>query len=158
MSEFVSLSKDHQELLKMAPIWVFLVVSGADGTIDEKEYKQFEKDIQGLSEQLEPGINGIDIHHGFVYDIFAALSCEFTKVRTEIESQSSTPLEGLKRLSSEIKLMMDEDEAKIYKKVLENIAYNIAECSGSWNLINRSISKPEALAIKELKTVLNFSK
>lgn len=161
MALLADFTKDEQEYLKYAPIWVFSLVANVDGVLDKKEIQQFEEDIAAFSGKLEydlpENIGTNPLVKGLLQGIYASLSREFESLYQKIDKSGIVPLEGIKKAVSIVEAKGTKDEFAAYRNSLLAIAQNVANSAGGVILFRNSISKVEASMIEEIKIALGLS-
>lgn len=156
MSLLINLSLDEQVTVKLAPFYVFLIVSKADRKIDEKEYDKFKEDVKTLAEnKIHPVYEG-SLSAGAVHEIFLLGHLHFAEYSVLAENSEIPYLEMLKKIAVILENKAAKEDANLFKKVLLTLAVNIAESAGGWLPIGNNISKIEIAAIRDIKNALNY--
>jgi hypothetical protein len=134
MSFSTQFTSDEWYTLQCAPVWVFVIVAGIDGTIDEKELESFAKNIAELA------INNV----GFSKEIYQSIVSDINKV-LNCESNGEAALKGLVTVNHLLKKINDTD-ATLYKQSLLVLGNKVAESSGGMFQKKRSDIETQALA------------
>lgn len=132
-----------QQIAK-APALVFLIVAAADGNIDKKEIKQFQKIIQ--SAEYAP--------------LFAAMQQANMTIAELLHATQNSSLsieEDFLLIREIIDSQMPEEVANSYKVLLLKLGTSIAEASGGFlGFFGSKIDKEEKLAIASIASILGL--
>ncbi len=139
-------SSDQWRDLLRAPLLVFAVVAGADGTIDKKEIRKFQ-------EQLLAAATG---HQGLMRELITALLADMEAQTRAVLGGEVEPVEALKRVAAALDGRLPADEAQAVKIELLRMGKGIAEASGGFFGFGSKISKAEKQALAALVILLNL--
>jgi hypothetical protein len=121
--------------LQCAPVWVFALVAGIDGTIDKKELECFAKNIADLA-----------IHDvGFPKEIYQSVVANINQVM-QCKSNGEAALKGLVSVNHLLK-RVNQTDATLYKQSLIVLGNRVAESSGGLFKKKRSEKEAQALAV-----------
>lgn len=138
------LSEEVLQHLAKAPVLIFLLVAAADGSIDKKEIKQFQKILQDPAYQ----------------PLFAAMresKSDLSEMLATMQNSERSLVDELAILRGILESLMPEDAATLYKVMLLKLAKSIAEASGGFlGVFGSKISKEETLAIAAIASALGL--
>lgn len=157
MSKLSHLSSKDQELLKLGPVWSFVLISKADGNMDEKEYKKFLSDLDTILGKTQLAHTATHEEVEISGEILKAVKAEFDTLSLTVYKYPLKPLEGLRKIAESLDMLMTKGEAAFYKQVLLDIAIDIADSSGGNLFLQNNISKIEATVIGDIKQALRVS-
>jgi hypothetical protein len=135
MSFRSQLSNDEWYTLQCAPVWVFALVAGIDGTIDKKEMKSFAESIAEMAHR----------HVGLPKEIFQSIVADINQVM-RCESNGEAALKGLVAVNHVLK-KVNQTDATLYKQSLIVLGNKVAESSGPLFQDNRSDKETQVLAV-----------
>lgn len=159
MAQLSGFSSSDRELLKLSPFWVFQIVSGVDGTIDEKEMQQFKRDLKEFSSELFSNgeLENQRLDADISLQILESSSLESDELEKTLQKYSNNYIDNLEKTALLIDNKFTKAEAVIFKQVLINIGVNVADSSGGWRFLKNNISKLEASAINNIKKALRYN-
>jgi hypothetical protein len=127
-----------------APGVVFLLVAAADGRVDAKEVKQFEKLLQ--SPEYEILIAAMQEDGNSIMQLLA-----------DLKNNQLQPIEELKQLRFVLDSCLPEEMAMAYKIALIKLAKGIAEASGGlFGIFGSKISKQEKVVLAIIASELGL--
>jgi hypothetical protein len=135
MSFRTQYTSDEWYTLQCAPVWVFALVAGIDGTIDKKELESFAQNIAELASR-NVGFSK-EIYQSIISDINQVMNCK---------SNGEAALKGLITVNHLLK-KINETDATLYKQSLIVLGNRVAEASGGLFQKNRSDKETQVLAV-----------
>lgn len=139
------LTDEHRQALTLAPLLVFLLVAAADGTIDEKEVKAFQKEL----------IHGIATDSDLMLGVIVRLLANFEQYMGVLQANKVNPIESIIDISVILRERVAEDEAEKFKRAMLSIGKKVAEASGGlFGVFGSKISKQEQAALDALAALL----
>lgn len=144
-SENSMLDDEDYKVLAYAPVAVFFIVAGADGKIDNKEARAFQKEVvAGMVAESEI------MQRSIIYTL-----ANFEDIFAELQSQKVNMKEKLEQIIAILDTKTSEDEALKFKISLLTIGKSIAEASGGFlGIFGSKISKKEKQALAMLAVFL----
>lgn len=133
---YYDFSERQWELLKHLPFQIFAIVAGADGSIDDKEIRKFEKQFDN-AEDLENDLHREVLLSTHAEDMDTYVSTSASAIRNAYNAKSIVPM---------LKQKLDQEDYEAFISSLYASAVEIARASGG-GLFRSSISKAEAKAL-----------
>ncbi|MEJ2453943.1 MAG: hypothetical protein P8103_07280 [Candidatus Thiodiazotropha sp.] len=134
-SQDLQLNSEHAKAFATAPILVFLMIAAADGTIDKKEVKQFQKLLMKQEYQA----------------LLAMMQMADVSVSEYIQtflSANTNYVHELQKVSTALDENLSQEQATVIKLMLLSLGKGIAESSGGFlGVFGNKISKEERLAL-----------
>jgi hypothetical protein len=144
-SQFFQLSESERQQLLFAPLCVFEVVAGADGTIDKKE---------------------IEVLYGFLgaahkSELMTAVLGELQRdIDAKLAAHSSNSIPSYQRLAGAaetVSRQFSPEEARTFLAELMVLGRRVAEASGGILGFGQKISEQELSALKDLASILQYT-
>lgn len=132
-------SERQWELMKHLPFQIFAIVAGADGSVDEKEIRKFQKQFQN-ADNLENELHRDLMMDAYAEDMDKYISTSASAVRNAYNAKSIVPM---------LKQKLHPEDYEDFIKSLYGSAVEIARASGG-GLFRSGISKEEAKALAVL--------
>jgi hypothetical protein len=132
-----NLDDEDISTLAYAPIAVFCVVAGADGSIDKKEAKAFQLEI----------IKGVATDSELMQRVMVQVIADFETMLHGFLNQEIDAKEKLKEILSILNNKLSEGESLEFKLTLFAIGKSVAEASGGFLGFGSKISKEEKQAL-----------
>ncbi len=132
-------SERQWELLKHLPFQIFAIVAGADGTVDEKEIRKFQKQFEN-AEKLENELHRDVMMSAYAEDMDKYISTSPSAIRNAYNAKSIVPM---------LKQKLSPRDYEDFIVSLHASAVEIARASGG-GLFSLGISKEEARALAVL--------
>lgn len=134
-------------LLLCSPILVFLSVAGADGEVDDKEIKSFQKELT---------LNLVS-DSALLQEVMMALLPELPSYTKLVMSGEIDPVTGFSQIKKSLDEKVDAETALSFKMALLKMGKSIAESSGGFlGIFGSKISKEEKQALAALSALLGL--
>ena len=95
MSTQASFTSEEWRTLQFAPLWIFSLVAGADGSIDKKEIAALAKELQEAVLFKEP----------LARDVLLSVATNFADVMSQYQADSRNAVTGLRDVADLIILV-----------------------------------------------------
>ena len=105
--------------LQFAPLWVFVLVAGADGVLHRKELRVFTRALR----------KGVFSKDPLVHEVLWNLSRELDRVLGHFSEDSRHPDDGLREVADVISEKAEPRQLAAFAKALEGIGKKVAEAS-----------------------------
>ncbi|MDA8018845.1 MAG: hypothetical protein MPN21_15495 [Thermoanaerobaculia bacterium] len=128
-------------------IATFLCIAGADGSVDGKEIRAFQR---SLLSDLDDSTMAMGISIAYAVNHFEKLT------KSLVESGPETMLLVVAAARQQVENLFDADEARTYAERLYGMAEDVAKASGGFFGFGNKISKEEATALRMLKKLLSL--
>jgi hypothetical protein len=151
--EFDGLREDEIELLLKAPIYVSIMIAGADGLIDDRERKEAIETAR--SKQVRARAQLIDYYKEVANDFDLKMESLIRELPDDAEKRTSDIISELRKLNR-ILPKVDKTWSTTFYASLKDMAKRVAEASGGI-LGYLSVSYDEAKLV-ELKMIDDPSK
>lgn len=136
--------EDVVSVVLFAPFIVFLLVSGIDGRIDEKEFESFYKMI------MRPEKYG----SGILTQISKSTGHKVTHILDQLLEKKSEMPHFLLAISKYVDENIPKDDGDAFKKALYAIGEDVAKSSGGFLGFGSKISNEEKNALEAIKSIL----
>lgn len=152
MAEVAPYNADETRRLERFPFYVFFLVAGADGNVDEKEFERFVHRLIDFAsklggENVGPGIELLANSERY----FDSLHPEVKRMVTE--GGPGVAITGITDAVALLDSRLDADRALAFKKRMLTLGQEVAEASGGFLGVG-SVSKTEQVALKHLAKLL----
>ncbi len=152
MAEVAPYNADETRCLERLPFYVFFLVAGADGVIDEREFERFVKgliDAGGDAGHAESGVDAEVLANSGRY--FDSLHPEVK--RAVADDGAEAALRGISAAVSLLDAKLDVAQAQSFKRRMLELGESVAAASGGILGIG-SVSKVEKVALGQLAAAL----
>ena len=143
-----SLDADDIKTLAYAPVAVFCIVAGADGNIDKKEIRAFQKEV----------LTGVVTESELLQRVMVQVVTEFETLIKEFLNREIDAREKLGEILSIINTKLGDREALEFKLSLFGMGKSVAEASGGFLGFGSRISKQEKEALAGLAAFFGLMK
>lgn len=148
MSTQASFMSEEWRTLQFAPLWIFSLVAGADGSIDKKEIAALAKELQEAVLFKEP----------LARDVLLSVATNFADVMSQYQADSRNAVTGLRDVADLLDKKASSQQADNFKKAVLLIGRNVAEASGGGLLgLGKKMSDQETSALALAAVTLRVS-
>ena len=145
----LDISEEHWAIIESAPVAAFLLIAGADGTVDRKELKVFAR-------RLAAGLVGKDDSPIMAVAVQRA-SFGLEDRLDQLSKKSARELAKLVAVSRHaIHQDAGAEAADVFSKSLYAMVYQVARASGGMLGLGSKIDKNEKIVLGGLKRVLKI--
>jgi tellurite resistance protein len=130
---------DDWRTLQFAAFWIFYLVAGATGGIEDKEYDSLGRSL----------FRGSTNKARLVREVFESITSDFEDLLRAVATYPRSPSEGLKEVAVILDAVASHDEALMFKAALVEITFGVAEADGEIGAI-------EEMAASAVMAVLGF--
>ena len=155
MAEVAPYNADETRRLERFPFYVFFLVAGADGVIDEKEFERFVHGLIDYSSELGGDDVGADVMLIANSDrYFDTLHPEVKRIISE--GGTAAALTGIQDGVALLNARLDAATAASFKQRMMTLAHSVAAASGGFLGVG-SVSKVEKDALVQLSAILGVA-